>query len=82
MSTWTSEELNKITSRDVELASPRREGSLRERATIWVVRHGDYLLQPIRVWAHLHLVSLDAQPPRAAHPRRLRQGRPLRLGRR
>ncbi len=78
MSTWTSEELNKVTSAEVELASPRRDGSLRERVTIWVVRHGDYLVHPIRVWAHLHLVSLDAEPARGSHPRRHRQGRSLR----
>ena len=44
MTTWTSDELNKIgTAEEMEIASLRRDGTLRNRATIWVVRHGDDL---------------------------------------
>jgi hypothetical protein len=39
---WTSEELEKIGAADeLELASARRDGTLRRPVTIWVVRHGD-----------------------------------------
>lgn len=42
MMTWTSEELNKIgTAEELQIASVRRDGSLRKSVTIWVVRHGD-----------------------------------------
>lgn len=42
MSTWTSEELNKIgTADELEIASLRRDGTLRSYRTIWVVRVGD-----------------------------------------
>jgi hypothetical protein len=41
---WTSEELEKIGAADeLELASARRDGTLRRPVTIWVVRHGDDL---------------------------------------
>ncbi len=44
MTTWTSDELNKIgTAEELEIASLRRDGTLRNRVTIWVVRHGDDL---------------------------------------
>jgi hypothetical protein len=44
MTTWTSEELNKIgTAEELEIASLRRDGTLRNRVTIWVVRIGDDL---------------------------------------
>ena len=41
---WTSEELNKIgTAEELEIASRRRDSTLRNLVTIWVVRHGDDL---------------------------------------
>lgn len=44
MTAWTNEELNKIGRADeLELASLRRDGTLRKPVTIWVVRHGDEL---------------------------------------
>jgi len=44
MTTWTSEELNKITAaEELEIASLRRDGTLRRPVTIWVVRAGDDL---------------------------------------
>ena len=44
MTTWTSNELNKIgTAEELEIASLRRDGTLRNPVTIWVVRHGDGL---------------------------------------
>ena len=44
MSTWTSEELEKIAAaEELQLASTRRDSTLRKPVTIWVVRHGDDL---------------------------------------
>ena len=44
MTTWTSDELNKIgTAEELEIASRRRDGTLRNPVTIWVIRHGDDL---------------------------------------
>jgi hypothetical protein len=44
MTAWTSEELTTIGAADeLELASLRRDGTLRKPVTIWVVRHGDDL---------------------------------------
>jgi len=44
MTTWASEELNKIeTAEELQIASLRRDGTLRNPVTIWVVRHGDDL---------------------------------------
>jgi hypothetical protein len=44
MTAWTSDELNKIgTAEELEIASRRRDGALRNPVTIWVVRHGDDL---------------------------------------
>ena len=44
MTMWTSDELNKIgTAEELEIASLRRDGTLRNPVTIWVVRHGDDL---------------------------------------
>ena len=44
MATWTSDELTKIgTAEELEIASLRRDGTLRNPVTIWVVRHGDDL---------------------------------------
>ena len=44
MTTWASDELNKIaTAEELEIASLRRDGTLRKSRTIWVVRVGDDL---------------------------------------
>jgi hypothetical protein len=44
MTTWKSDELNKIGSADeLQIASLRRDGTLRSPVTIWVVRLGDDL---------------------------------------
>jgi hypothetical protein len=44
MAAWTNEELDKIAAADeLEVASTRRDGTLRKPVTIWVVRHGDDL---------------------------------------
>ena len=44
MTTWTSDELSKIeTADELEIASLRRDGTLRNPMTIWVVRVGDAL---------------------------------------
>src|SRR2546423_10283028 len=44
MSKWTSDELSKIGDADeLQIASRRRDGTLRNPVTIWVVRHGDDL---------------------------------------
>src|SRR5574337_934552 len=44
MTMWTSDELNKIgRAEELEIASLRREGTLRNPVTIWVVRLGDDL---------------------------------------
>ena len=44
MSAWTSDELSKLGAADeLQLASRRRDGTLRRPVTIWVVRHGDDL---------------------------------------
>jgi hypothetical protein len=44
VTTWTSDELDKIGGADeLEIASLRRDGTLRKAVTIWVVRHGDRL---------------------------------------
>ena len=44
MTAWTNEELTKIAAADeLQLASARRDGTLRKPVTIWVVRHGDDL---------------------------------------
>jgi len=44
MIAWTSNELNKIgTAEELEIASLRRDGTLRKPVTIWVVRVGDDL---------------------------------------
>jgi len=44
MTTWTRDELNKIgTAEELEIASLRLDGTLRNPVTIWVVRHGDDL---------------------------------------
>src|SRR5437899_6816392 len=44
MTEWTRDELNKIgTAEELEIASRRQDGTLREPTTIWVVRFGDDL---------------------------------------
>ena len=44
MASWTSDELNKIgKTEELEIASLRRDGTLRNPVTIWVVRIGDDL---------------------------------------
>ena len=49
MTSWTSDELTKIgTVAELEIAPLRRDGTLCNPVTIWVVRHGDDLY--IRSW--------------------------------
>jgi hypothetical protein len=44
MTTWTSDELDRIAKADeLEMAPLRRDGTLREPVPIWVVRDGDDL---------------------------------------
>jgi len=44
MTAWTSDELNKIgAAEELQIASLRRDGTLRTPVTIWVVRVGDGL---------------------------------------
>ncbi len=44
MTMWTSDELNKIgTAEELQIASLRHDGTLRNPVTIWIVRHGDDL---------------------------------------
>lgn len=44
MTTWTSDELKKIgAAEELEIASLRSDGTLRNPVTIWVVRQGDDL---------------------------------------
>jgi hypothetical protein len=44
MTVWTSDELRKIgAAEELQIASVRRDGTLRNPVTIWVVRHGDDL---------------------------------------
>jgi hypothetical protein len=44
MSTWMSEELDRIgEAEELKIASVRRDGTLRQPVTIWVVRHDDDL---------------------------------------
>jgi hypothetical protein len=44
MTQWTSDQLDKIgRAEEVQLASIRRDGTLRKPVTIWVARHGDNL---------------------------------------
>jgi hypothetical protein len=42
MSTWTNDELSKLGSvEELDLASVRRDGTLRNPVTMWVVRYGN-----------------------------------------
>src|SRR5437868_6194008 len=44
MTTWTNDELTKIgAAEELEIAPLRRDGTLQNPVTIWVVRHGDDL---------------------------------------
>jgi hypothetical protein len=44
MGAWTSAELDEIgAAEEIDLASLRRDGTLRNAVTMWVVRHGDDL---------------------------------------
>jgi hypothetical protein len=44
MSTWTSEELDAIgAAEELQFSSVRRDGTLRNPVTMWVIRHGDGL---------------------------------------
>jgi hypothetical protein len=44
MTAWTGDELDKIAAaEELQLASVRRDGTLRNPVTVWVVRHGDDL---------------------------------------
>ena len=44
MATWTSDELTKIGAADeLQIATLRRDGTLRKPVTVWAVRHGDDL---------------------------------------
>src|SRR5438093_11700652 len=44
MAAWTSDELTKIgAAEELQIAPVRRDGTLRNSVTIWVVRHGDDL---------------------------------------
>src|SRR5207302_8480219 len=44
MSKWTSDEVDRIAgAEELEIASVRRDGTLRRPVTIWVVRHGNDL---------------------------------------
>jgi hypothetical protein len=44
MTAWTRDELARIgAAEEVQIASLRRDGTLRNPVTIWVVRHGDDL---------------------------------------
>ena len=70
MTTWTSDELNKIgTAEELEVASLRRDGTLSNPVTIWVVRHGDDLyVRSVNgraaAWCPWH-----SGAPRRPHPR-------------
>ncbi len=49
MTTWTSDEVDKIGRADeLQIAPVRRDRTLRNPVTIWVVRHGDDLY--VRSW--------------------------------
>lgn len=44
MTPWTADELTRIErAEELEIASLRRDGTLRKPVTVWVVRHGDDL---------------------------------------
>jgi len=79
MTAWTNDELDRIGGvEELEIASARRDGTLRQPMTIWVVRHGDDLY--VRSSTDVHLPgSVGYECGTKATPgRRRRQGRPLR----
>jgi hypothetical protein len=42
MTQWTTDQLDKIEgAEEVQIASARRDGTLRKPVTVWLVRHGD-----------------------------------------
>lgn len=44
MTRWTSDQLNKVGgAEEIQIASVRRDGTLRKPVTVWAVRHGDDL---------------------------------------
>jgi len=44
MTQWTSDQLDKVgKAEELQIASIRRDGTLRKPVTVWVVRHGDDL---------------------------------------
>ena len=44
MTQWTSDQLDKVgRAEEVQIASVRRDGTLRKPVTVWAVRHGDDL---------------------------------------
>ena len=44
MKQWTTDQLEKVgRAEEVQIASLRRDGTLREPVTVWVARHGDDL---------------------------------------
>ena len=74
MTTWTSDELDKIGAEDeLEIAPLRQDASLRKPVTIWVARHGDDLYvrsvngrtaawfraAQVRHEAHIHAGGVD-----------------------
>jgi hypothetical protein len=68
MTTWTSDELDAIGSaEELNLASVRRDGSLRRPVTMWVVRYSD----------DLYVRSVNGRgscaPPATSAPRRTRR---------
>jgi hypothetical protein len=81
MNGWTSEELNKIgTAEELRIRSLRRDGTLRNLTTIWVVRYGeDLYVRPVNGRTSAWFRG-NAGPPRRPHPvRRRRQRRHLHL---
>jgi hypothetical protein len=74
MSTWTSDELDKIAAaEELQISPVRRDGTLRKPVTIWLVRHGDDLYvrsyrgrtaawfrgAQVRHEAHIHAGGVD-----------------------
>jgi hypothetical protein len=44
MTQWTADQLDKLArAEEVQIASVRRDGTLRKPVTVWIVRHGDDL---------------------------------------
>jgi hypothetical protein len=71
MTTWTSDELDKIGRvEELRIAPLRRDGTLRNPVTVWVVRHGDDQGPPslsrtahVTQAAHLLRLELICGPP-------------------